>query len=56
MLSNKFVVGFIALVLLALAASMFGAFELALPSGLNNRLATVGGIGVRRRAFAPWAA
>ena len=45
LLSNKFVVGFIALVLLALAASMFGAYELALPSGLNNRLATVGGIG-----------
>ena len=45
MLSNKFVVGFIAVVLLGLAASMFGAFELALPSSLNNRLATVGGIG-----------
>jgi thiol:disulfide interchange protein DsbD len=45
LLSNKFVVGFIALVLLTLAASMFGAFELALPSSLNNKLATVGGIG-----------
>ena len=44
-LSNKYVVGFVALVFLALAASMFGAFELALPAGLNNRLATVGGIG-----------
>jgi thiol:disulfide interchange protein DsbD len=28
-----------------MAASMFGAFEMALPSSLNNRLATVGGIG-----------
>ena len=45
LLSNKWVVLFIAVVFLALAASMFGAFELALPSGLNNRLATVGGIG-----------
>ncbi len=45
LLANKFVVGFIAIVFLALAASMFGAFELALPSSLNNRLATVGGIG-----------
>ncbi len=44
-LSNKYVVGFVALVFLALAASMFGAFEMALPSSLNNRLATVGGIG-----------
>jgi thiol:disulfide interchange protein DsbD len=32
-------------VLLALASSMFGAFELTLPASLNNRLATVGGIG-----------
>ncbi|MGO8994745.1 MAG: protein-disulfide reductase DsbD family protein [Polyangiaceae bacterium] len=45
LLSNKYVVGFIAAVLLGLAASMFGAYELALPSSLNNRLATVGGIG-----------
>lgn len=44
-LANKWVVGFISLVFLVLAASMFGAFELALPASLNNRLATVGGIG-----------
>ncbi len=44
-LSNPFVVGGIAIVFLGMAASMFGAFELALPSGLNNKLATVGGIG-----------
>jgi thiol:disulfide interchange protein DsbD len=30
-----------------MAASMFGAFEMALPSSLSNRLATVGGIGAR---------
>jgi thiol:disulfide interchange protein DsbD len=45
LLSNKLVVGFIAAVLLGLAASMFGAYELALPSSLNNRLAAVGSIG-----------
>jgi len=44
-LSNPYVVGLIAVVFLSMAASMFGAFELALPSGLNNKLATVGGIG-----------
>jgi thioredoxin:protein disulfide reductase len=36
----------LALFLLALAASMFGAFELALPSGLQQRLNTVGGAGL----------
>jgi thiol:disulfide interchange protein DsbD len=46
-LGNWWVVGGIALVFLALAASLFGAFELALPSGLNNRLSTVGGAGYR---------
>jgi thiol:disulfide interchange protein DsbD len=45
MLSNPWIVGFIFCVLIALAASMFGAYELALPSSLTNRLATVGGIG-----------
>jgi len=44
-LSNPWVVGGISVVFLSMAASMFGAFELALPSGLNNKLATVGGIG-----------
>jgi thiol:disulfide interchange protein DsbD len=44
-LSNRYVVGVIAAVFLAMAASMFGAFELALPSSLQNKLATVGGIG-----------
>jgi thioredoxin:protein disulfide reductase len=36
----------LAAVLLLLAASMFGAFELTLPSGLVQRLAGVGGAGV----------
>jgi len=44
-LSNPYVVGGLAILFLAMAASMFGAFEMALPSSLNNRLATVGGIG-----------
>jgi thiol:disulfide interchange protein DsbD len=44
-LSNPWVLAFIALVFLALAASMFGAFEFALPSWLSNRLAELGGIG-----------
>ncbi len=44
-LSNVWVVSFVSLVFLALSASMFGAFELALPSGLTNRLSSVGGIG-----------
>jgi thiol:disulfide interchange protein DsbD len=44
-LSNPYVVGGLAILFLTMAASMFGAFEMALPSSLNNRLATVGGIG-----------
>ena len=46
-LSNTFVIVGLALLFAALAASMFGAFELALPSGLNNKLSTVGGIGFK---------
>ena len=45
-LSNAFVVVGLAILFTALAASMFGAFELALPSGLNNKLSTVGGVGL----------
>lgn len=41
----RFVVG-LAIFLLVLAASMFGAFELSLPSGLAQKLNTVGGGGV----------
>ncbi|MGA3121615.1 MAG: cytochrome c biogenesis protein CcdA [Polyangiaceae bacterium] len=39
------VVAAIALVFLGLSASLFGAFELALPPALNNRLAGLGGAG-----------
>jgi thiol:disulfide interchange protein DsbD len=46
-LGNPWVVTAITVVFLALSASLFGAFELALPSGLNNRLSTVGGSGYR---------
>lgn len=44
-LSNRWVVAGIALVFIALAASMFGLFEFVLPSGLTNKLATMGGVG-----------
>jgi thioredoxin:protein disulfide reductase len=46
-LGNPWVVGGIAIVFLSLAASLFGAFELALPAELNNRLSNVGGAGYR---------
>ena len=46
-LSNPFVIGFIVLVFASLAASMFGAFEIALPASLNNKLSTAGGVGFR---------
>jgi thiol:disulfide interchange protein DsbD len=44
-LGDPRVVAGIAIVFLALSASLFGAFEIALPSALNNRLAAVGGGG-----------
>jgi thiol:disulfide interchange protein DsbD len=44
-LSNPYVVGGLAVLFLAMAAAMFGAYEMALPASLTNRLATVGGIG-----------
>jgi thioredoxin:protein disulfide reductase len=46
-LGNPWVVGAIAFVFLTLAASLFGAFEIALPEGVNNRLASAGGTGYR---------
>ncbi len=46
-LGNPWVVGAIAIVFMSLAASLFGAFEIALPQNLNNRLSTVGGTGYR---------
>ncbi|MCA9710507.1 MAG: thioredoxin family protein [Myxococcales bacterium] len=44
-LANPWVVIPIALLLVALAASMFGAFDLQLPTSLQNRLNAVGGAG-----------
>ncbi len=44
---NLWVVGAIALVFLALSASMFGAFEIALPAGLQQKLSGVGGVGYK---------
>ncbi len=46
-LSNQWVVLALAALFTALAASMFGAFELALPSSLTNKLSTVGGVGYK---------
>ncbi|MFO0565176.1 MAG: cytochrome c biogenesis protein CcdA [Polyangiaceae bacterium] len=46
-LQSKWVIVAISVLFLAMAASMFGAFEFTLPSGLTNRLATVGGIGMK---------
>jgi thiol:disulfide interchange protein DsbD len=50
-MQNPWVVGAVALVLAAMAASMFGAFELQLPSAWQARLNQVGGAG-RAGAFA----
>lgn len=44
-LQNEWVVIGISALFLVMAASMFGAFELDIPSGLKNRLAQVGGGG-----------
>jgi thiol:disulfide interchange protein DsbD len=44
-MSNPWVIGVVAIVLVAMAASMFGAFDLALPAGLQARLSRVGGAG-----------
>jgi thiol:disulfide interchange protein DsbD len=46
-LGNPWVVAVIAIVFLSLAASLFGAFEIALPQSLQARLSTVGGTGYR---------
>jgi len=46
-LQSPWVLTGIACLFAAMAASMFGAFEVALPAALTNRLASVGGIGPR---------
>jgi thioredoxin:protein disulfide reductase len=45
--ANPIVVALFALLFLIMAASMFGAFDLALPPSWQNRLAHVGGMGFR---------
>ncbi|HKU42087.1 MAG TPA: cytochrome c biogenesis protein CcdA [Polyangiales bacterium] len=50
-LANPFVLVGLALLFLGLAASMFGAFDIDLPAGLKNRLATVGGVGYKGAFF-----
>jgi thiol:disulfide interchange protein DsbD len=44
-LGNPWVASFFAFAMLAMAASMFGAFELALPSSLNEKLSNLAGFG-----------
>ena len=44
-MQNPWIVGAVALLFLAMAASMFGAFELRLPSSMQARLSSVGGAG-----------
>jgi thiol:disulfide interchange protein DsbD len=46
-LQSKWVIVVISGLFLAMAASMFGAFEFTLPSAITNKLATVGGIGYK---------
>lgn len=46
-LQNTYVLLFVSAIFLAMAASLFGAFEVALPAALTNRLATVGTLGAR---------
>ncbi len=46
-LQNRWVIVGISTLFLAMAASMFGAFEFTLPSSVTNKLATVGGIGYK---------
>jgi thiol:disulfide interchange protein DsbD len=45
-MQDPWVIGFVALVLAALAASMLGAFELQLPPSWQGRLSRVGGAGL----------
>ncbi|HET7753646.1 MAG TPA: cytochrome c biogenesis protein CcdA [Anaeromyxobacteraceae bacterium] len=49
-MQNPWVIGFVALIFAAMAASMFGAFDLQLPASLQTRLSAVGGAG-RAGAF-----
>ena len=44
-MANPWVIGFISIILVMLGLSMFGVFEIRLPSSMQNRLNTVGGTG-----------
>ncbi len=44
-MQNPWVIGAVAILFIAMAASMFGAFELQLPASLQARLSSVGGAG-----------
>ncbi len=44
-MANPLVIGSISVILFALGLSMFGVFEIQLPSSMQNRLNTVGGTG-----------
>jgi thiol:disulfide interchange protein DsbD len=46
-LASPWVLGGLALLFIALALSMFGAFEMNLPPALQNRLARAGGVGYK---------
>ncbi|MCB9634815.1 MAG: thioredoxin family protein [Sandaracinus sp.] len=46
-LTNPWVLGGLALLFVAMALSMFGAWDMSLPSGLQQKLAQVGGSGYR---------
>ncbi|HJZ84529.1 MAG TPA: cytochrome c biogenesis protein CcdA [Polyangia bacterium] len=45
-MANPWVIGVIAAIFVAFAASMFGAYDIALPTSWQNRLSQVGGKGV----------
>lgn len=44
-MANPWVIGFISVILVTLGLSMFGVFEIRLPSSMQNRLNNVGGAG-----------
>ena len=46
-LQNPWVIGAVSVFFLVMAASLFGAFEIALPPSLQNRLNEIGGVGHR---------
>jgi thioredoxin:protein disulfide reductase len=53
-LQSRGVIVGIAVLFVIMAASMFGAFELTLPSSLNNKLAELGGIGYKGAFLLGW--